>query len=71
MPLDLADDLERIARHIPHLEAAARDESALPATRAALAIELAAWRMALTLAGQDRMDPDVTSDPRTETTPHD
>ena len=71
MPLDLAADLERIARHIPHLEAAARDESALPAARAAVADELADWRMALTLAGQDRTDPAVTSDPRTETNPHD
>jgi hypothetical protein len=67
MPLDLADDLERIARHIPHLEAAARDMSAAPAARAAVAIELAAWRMALNLAGPDRTTPGVTSDPRTET----
>ena len=69
MPLDLADDLERIARHIPHLEAAARDTSALPAARAAVAIELAAWRMALNLAGQDRTSPDGPEDPRTETNP--
>lgn len=67
MALDLADDLERIARHIPHLEAAARDMSALPATRAALALELAAWRMALTLTGRYRTDPDTTGQPRTET----
>ena len=69
MPFDLADGLERIARHIPHLEAAARDESALPAVRAGAADELADWRMALNLAGQDRTDPAVTSDPRTETNP--
>ena len=66
MSLDLADDLERIARHIPHLEAAARDESALPAARAAVTLELAAWRMALNLAGQDRTDPAVTEHARTE-----
>lgn len=67
MPLDLADDLERIARHIPCLEKAARDETALPYLRAAAAVELTDWRMALNLAGQDRTDPAVTSDPRTET----
>ena len=71
MPLDLAADLERIAHHIPHLEAAARDESALPAARAVVTLELAAWRMALNLAGQDRTTPDGPADPRTETTPHD
>lgn len=58
MIADLADDLDRIARHIPHLEAAAVDESAPPAVRAAVAVELAAWRMALDLAGQDRTVPD-------------
>lgn len=68
MSLDLAGDLERIARHIPHLRAAARDESALPAARAAVALELAAWRMALTLAGRDRTAPAVTEHPRTEAT---
>jgi hypothetical protein len=69
MALDLTADLDRIARHIPHLESAAADESAPAALRAGVAVELAAWRMALTLAGQDRTDPAVTSDPRTETTP--
>lgn len=68
MSLDLADDLERIARHIPHLQAAARDEFALPAARAAVTLELAAWRMALILAGQDRTAPAATEHPRTEAT---
>lgn len=65
---DLADDLERIARHIPHLEAAAADESAPPAARAAVVVELAAWRMALNLAGQDRTVSDTPH--RTEATSH-
>ena len=67
MAPDLADDLERIARHIPCLEKAARDETAPPHLRAAALVELAAWRMARDLAGQHRTDPAVTSDPRTET----
>ena len=77
MSPDLADDLERIAVHIPHVEAAAADMTASPFERAAAGVELAVWRMAKELAehdrsaaevtGQHRTDPAVTSDPRTET----
>ncbi|MER6942530.1 hypothetical protein ABT294_00780 [Nonomuraea sp. NPDC000554] len=66
MALDLTADLERISRHIPCLERAAADESATPAQRAAVAVELAAWRMARDLAEQARMTPDDPEHPRTE-----
>lgn len=64
---DLTDDLERIARHIPCLERAAEDESAPAEVRAAVAAMARLARSAADLLGQDRTDPDVTSDPRTET----
>jgi hypothetical protein len=79
MPLDLADDLERIARHIPHVEAAASDTTASPFERAAAGVELAVWRMAKEIAEHDRSAAEIarqhrtpsneTSDPRTETHP--
>ena len=77
MAADLADDLERIAVHIPHVEAAAADMTASPAERAAAGVELAVWRMAKELAehdrsaaevtGQHQTPSDETTDPRTET----
>jgi hypothetical protein len=54
MSLDLAEELEQIERHIPHLEAAARDESAPALVRAGVVAELAVWRLAADLAGHDR-----------------
>ncbi|MFG1683562.1 hypothetical protein ACGFNP_25560 [Nonomuraea sp. NPDC049269] len=65
MPLDLADDLERIARHIPHVEAAAADLTASPFERAAAGVELAVWRMAKEIAEQDRSAAQVTDRRRT------
>jgi hypothetical protein len=50
---DLAEHLDRIARHIPCLEAAARDESAPALVRAGAEVELRAWRLAADLAALD------------------
>ena len=65
MPLDLADDLERIARHIPHVEAAAADMTASPFERAAAGVELAVWRMAKECAERDRAAAEIAGQDQT------
>ncbi|MFI6594922.1 hypothetical protein ACIBHX_01670 [Nonomuraea sp. NPDC050536] len=54
MPLDLSTDLDRIRQHIPHLKRFAAKAST-PSERVAVALELAAWRMAAELVEHDRM----------------
>ena len=66
MAPDLADDLDRIARHIPHVEAAAADLTASPFERAAAGVELAVWRMAKEIAEQDRSAAEATGQHRTD-----
>lgn len=48
---ELADDLERLAQHLPCLEAAAADESGHPVARVWIAAEADALRTALKLLG--------------------
>jgi hypothetical protein len=71
MALDLAADLERIARHIPCLERAAQDESAPAEVRAAVAAMAQLARSAAEAIGKHRPPADNAEHPRTETTPHD
>lgn len=67
MAPDLADDLKRIARHIPCLDRAAQDESAPAEVRAAVAAMAQLARSAAEVTGQHRTPSDETTDPRTET----
>jgi hypothetical protein len=63
---DLAADLDRIRHHIPCLEAALRDESAPPLVVAAVAAELAAWRLLAELVEHQQTDPDGSGTTRSD-----